>query len=204
MGLGFSFVQIEAVCADLHRVRSDRRAAFVGALQQLQKQGLLDAKRRPGRGKAGTYSFADLMRFVVALELMQAGMMPQLAARLVNDSWLKLQASIYFHSLPPEDDEASGYLWMIDQPLRDLAKSCGEPQSIGLLALTDLADLWTGTSPDEPSRMLILNGAIITRSAMRAITQLGYATLEELRDDLKAELDARDADIRETIERHKG
>ena len=75
----FSFGQIDAVCADYNRIASDKRVAFMGRLKQLQKHDIIEKDRRPGKGKAGTYNFSDLMRFVIAVELMQSGLMPKMA-----------------------------------------------------------------------------------------------------------------------------
>jgi hypothetical protein len=209
----FSFGQIEAVCADLNRIASDKRVAFMGRMKQLQKQGLTHKGKRPGRGKAGSYSFGDLMRFVIAVELIQAGIMPQMAARLVNGSWDLLRTNIYVCSFAPEDTigfakKPTEYLWMLDvEALRSLTRR-GEHESdymerIQAVPLEEAAKALTeglSTDPEvfgESWRTLVLNGHNLTQRVMKNIAfNFGWATRQELRDDIEAEIDAHNAELR--------
>jgi hypothetical protein len=201
----FSFGQIEAVCANLNRIASDRRVAFVGRLKQLQKQGLTKKASRPGRGRAGTYSFGDLMRFVIALELIQAGIMPQMAAKLVNGSWSLLRGNIYACSFAPEDTvgfvaKPTEYLWMLSvEALRSLTRE-GEQEwdhmeRIQAVPVEDAGKvLMSGVGVDavrygEGLRTLVLNGYNLTQRVMRTVAFVfGWATRQQLRDDLEAEM----------------
>lgn len=203
----FSFGQVEAVCADLNRIASDKRVAFMGRLKQLQKQKLTDPAARPGRGKAGTYSFGDLMRFVIAIELIQAGIMPQMAAKLVNGSWSLLRWSIYICSFAPEDTigftgKPTEYLWMLDvEALRSLTTE-GEGawdhmERIRAVPIEEAAEaLAKGVSTDpqifgESWRTLVLNGYNLTQRVMKVIAfHFGYATRLELRQDINDEIEA--------------
>lgn len=209
----FSFGQVEAVCADLNRIASDKRVAFVGRLKQLQKQGLTDKGSRPGRGKAGSYSFADLMRFVIGVELIQAGMMPQRAARTVNGSWSLLRTSIFLCSFAVEDTigHSEGpvrHLWMLDvealQPLTH--RGVGEwddQERINAVPIEEAAkELERGFSSDpdnagEAWRTLVLNGHNLTQRVMKIIAfHFGWFTRKELRDDIRAEVEAHNEELR--------
>src|SRR5215218_3251978 len=135
MKVDLSFGQIEAVCAEFNRIASDKRVAFAGRLKQLQKHDIIDRTRRPGRGKAGTYTFSDLMKFVIAGELMQSGLMPQQVARLVSGSWDILRYSVYCGTLTDEQieqwqemplgpgEEIADWYWMLTpEALREMTE----------------------------------------------------------------------------------
>lgn len=105
----------------------------MGRLKQLQKHDIIEKVRRPGKGKAGTYSFSDLMRFVIAVELMQCGLMPKMAADLVTGSWDLLRYSVYSatHTREEMDEwmemphgpETSDWFWMLTpEALREISE----------------------------------------------------------------------------------
>ena len=209
----FSFGQIEAVCADLNRIASDKRVAFMGRLKQLQKQGLTEKASRPGRGKPGSYSFADLMKFVIALELIQAGIMPQMAAKLVTGSWSMLRKNIYVCTFAPEDtigftSKPTEYLWMLDvEALRSLTTE-GEGEwdhmeRIWAVPIQEAAEaLAKGVSTHpiqagEAWRTLVLNGYNLTQRVMKVIAfHFGYASRLELRKDINDEIEGEDERLR--------
>lgn len=205
MGVGFTFGQIEAVCADLNRIAPDKRVAFVGRLKQLQKQGLTEGQR-PGRGKAGTYSFGDLMRFVIAIELIQAGIMPQMAAKLVAGSWSLLRMNIYVCSFAPEDtigftSKPTEYLWMLNVEALRALTSEGEGEwdhmeRISAVPIEEAAEALAKGVSTEPSifgeswRTLVLNGYNLTQRVMKVVAfHFGYASRLELRRDINEEIE---------------
>lgn len=210
----FSFGQIEAICADLNRIASDKRVAFMGRIKQLQKWFTQDEKaRRPGRGKAGTYRFSDVMRFVIAVELIQSGIMPQMAAKLVMGSWPLLRTNIYVCSFAPEDTIGFGskpteYLWLLDvEALRSLT-SAGEGEwdhmeRIWTVPIEEAADALAKGVSSHPAnigkgwRTLVLNGYNLTQRVMKLIAfHFGYASRLDLRRDIEDEIEAEDARIR--------
>jgi hypothetical protein len=213
MGTEFSFGQIEAVCADLNRIASDKRVAFMGRMKQLQKMGMTEKAHRPGRGKAGTYSFGDLMRFVIAMELIQAGIPPKRAAQLVNGSWSLLRTNIYICSFAPEDtigftSKPTQYLWMMDvEALRPLTSE-GESEwdhmeRIRAVPMEEAVETLTkgvSAAPEifgESWRTLVLNGFNLTQRVMRVIAfHFGYASREELRQDIEREIHDEDERLR--------
>jgi hypothetical protein len=213
----FSFGQIEAVCADLNRIASDKRVAFMGRMKQLQKQGLTDKGKRPGRGKAGAYSFGDMMKFVIAMEFIQAGLMPQVAAKLVTGSWDLLRFNIYSCSFAPEDTVGfskppTQYLWMVDvEALRPLTARGEHPADhwdrIRTVPLEEAAKVLTeGVSADpeifgESWRTLVLNGNNLTQRVMKNIAfHFQWASRQELRDDIEAEIHAHSDEVRKFAE----
>ena len=208
MSTDFSFGQIEAICAALNRIASDKRVAFAGRLKQLQKQGLMEESRRPGRGKAGTYTFSDLMRFVVAVELIQAGLMPQMAARLVTGSWLGLRYSVYSATFTEEEmdewqemplgPETRDYYWMLTpEALREMTEEgfgkYDHMDSILAVPVEEVADRLQSDVEigvfGEGWRMIVLHGTKITKAVVGLLEgQYRYATREQMRADLQGEL----------------
>lgn len=200
----FSFGQIEAVCAALNRIASDKRVAFAGRLKQLQKQGLMEESRRPGRGKAGTYSFSDLMQFVVAGELMQCGLMPQMAARLVNGSWDLLRYSVYSATHTneemaewmemPHGPETSDWFWMLTpEAFRDMTEEgvgkYDHMESILAVPYEEVAERLRADREigvwGESWRTIALHGTMITKRVVDLVEdQFGYATREQMRESL--------------------
>lgn len=211
----FSFGQVEAVCAELNRIASDKRVAFMGRMKQIQKWFTEDEKeRRPGRGKAGTYSFGDLMRFVIAIELIQAGIMPQMAAKLVAGSWSLLRMNIYICSFAPEDtigftSKPTEYLWMLNvEALRPLTtEGEGEWDHMERIRAVPIEEatgaLTKGVSTDptiygESWRTLVLNGYNLTQRVMKVVAfSFGYASRLALREDINAEIEADNEKLRE-------
>lgn len=207
MPVEFTFGQIEAVCADLNRIASDKRVAFMGRMKQLQKWFTDDDKeRRPGRGKAGSYRFSDLMRFVIAVELIQAGIMPQMAAKLVAGSWSLLRMNIYVCSFAPEDtigftSKPTEYLWMLNVEALRALTSDGEGEwdhmeRIDAVPIEEAAEALARGVSNEPAifgeswRTLVLNGYNLTQRVMKVVAfHFGYATRLELREDISSELE---------------
>ena len=209
MRMEFSFGQIEAVCAAQNRIASDKRVAFMGRLKQLQKHDIIAPDRRPGRGKAGTYSFTDLMRFVVAVELMQCGLMPQMAARMVNGSWSGLRNTIYAATYTDEELEewqempfgpnTADWYWMLTpEALREMTEEgfgkWDHMEAILPVPVTDVAELLASDREigvfGEGSRMIVLHGTKIARATLFLVEhQFRYAKREALREEIQSDFD---------------
>ena len=84
MSLSLRFSEVEALFAGVHLVASDKRIAFQGRLKALLRIGLLPDVML-GRGRAATYSAPDVFILGVALELLQLGLSPERAVRVVLD-----------------------------------------------------------------------------------------------------------------------
>jgi hypothetical protein len=205
MAVDFSFGQVEAVCAAMQDIASDKRPAFTSRLKHLMKSGIVDEERRggqfrPGRGKAAKFSYAQLMKFVIGVELLQAGTPPALAAKLVQGNWLQLRVGVYFALYNEVEKRAAGdpreeTFWVLGpEALRDLTNS-GESDwdhyeaFESIYRTEDLAGHLAGHATSglrgHYRRQLVLNGTAITRSAAFLISfEMHIATIDELRDDL--------------------
>lgn len=204
MSTEFSFGQIEAVCARLNRIASDKRVAFMGRLKQLQKHNIIEKGRRPGKGKAGSYSFSDLMRFVVAVELMQCGLMPKMAADLVNGSWSLLRYSVYSatHTREEMDEwmemphgpETADWFWMLTpEAMREISQEgLGEWDHMEAIHAVPFEEVAEQLRADreigaygESWRTIALHGTMITQAVIAIVEdEFRYATRSEMREDL--------------------
>lgn len=209
MAVELSFGQIEAVCAALNRIASDKRVAFAGRLKQLQKHNIIDPERRPGRGKPGTYSLMDLMRFVIAVELMQAGLMPQMAARFVNGSWSALQYTIFSATYTDEELEEwqempfgptiVDWYWMLTpEALREMTEEgFGKYDHMEAIMPVPVDEVAERLKSDreigvfgEGSRMIVLHGTKIAKATIFLLEhQFRYATAEDMRAEIQADFD---------------
>ena len=204
MSTEFSFGQIEAICARHNRIASDKRVAFMGRLKQLQKHDIIEKDRRPGKGKAGTYSFSDLMRFVIAVELMQCGLMPKMAADLVTGSWDLLRYSVYSatHTREEMDEwmemphgpETSDWFWMLTpEALREISEEgLGKYYHMEAILAVPFEEVAERLRADreigvfgEGWRTIALHGTMITQAIVAIVEdEFRYASREEMREDL--------------------
>lgn len=211
MAVDFSFGQMEAVCAAMQDISSDKRTAFTSRLKHLMKAGIFDQERRngrftPGRGKAAKFSFTQVMQMVVGVELLQAGTPPSLVARLIQGNWSSLRVGIHFALFNEVEKRAAGdpreetYWILAPEALRELS-AAGESQYDHYEAFETVyreADLLAHFTQHEVGgvtghyrRQLVLNGTAITRAAAFLITgELHVANIQELQQAIHAEIDA--------------
>ena len=152
-----------------------------------------------------------MMRFVIAMEFVQAGIMPQMAARLVSGSWSLLLTNLYVCSYAPEatighSEAPPTYLWMIrPEALRSLTAE-GEAdwdnmERVWAVPLDEASQFLTEGAPTqhfygEGWRTLVLNGTNLTQTVMRQVAFVfKYASLNDLRADLAREIEARDEEM---------
>ena len=83
MPLEWSWKQLEAVFAAVHRISREGRPAFNSKLRHLQRSGVLP-DTRSGRGRAATYGARHVVRVGFALELLQLGMTPEHATAILQ------------------------------------------------------------------------------------------------------------------------
>lgn len=214
MALKLQYGQVEAILAALYGIADDKRVAFQGRIKHLQRQGFPPGTNT-GKGKAASYSFPQLMQMVIALELIQAGLMPQLAGRLTAGSWGDLAMSVYsctFSELEAAEHSSkpTEYLWLLSvEALRSLT---GAPdgefdgmEEITAVPIEDapkfLALRGEVRGIGQSWRTLVLNGYQLTQKIMYLVAfWFKYATREEMRADLLGEIEGRNASVRELAE----
>jgi len=210
MAVDFSFGQIEAVCAAMSDISSDKRIAFTSRIKHLMKAGIIDEERRsvdrPGRGKAAKFTFSQLMKVVIGVELLQAGTPPALAAKLVQGNWMQLRVGIHFalygetEKRAPGDPREETYWIMAPEALRDLS-AVGEDwfdhyeafESIYTREelLRHFETHRVGGMRGHYRRQLILNGTAITKAAAFLISgEFHIASILELQAAIFDEIDA--------------
>lgn len=211
MAVDFSFGQVEAVCVAMQDIAPDKRTAFTSRLKHLMKSGIIDEDRprgefRPGRGKAAKFSFSQLMKMVIGVELVQAGIPPALAAKLVSGNWNSLRVGVHFALYNEVEKRERGdpreeTHWILSpETLRELS-NIGESRfdhyeafatvyrSDDLLA--HFARHEGGMVTGHYRRQLVLNGTAIARAAAFLIAnELTIASIQELQADIYAEIDA--------------
>jgi hypothetical protein len=210
MAVDFSFGQMEAVCAAMQDISPDKRTAFTSRLKHLMKSGIFDEERRngefrPGRGKAAKFSFTQVMKMVVGVELLQAGTPPALVARLIQGNWMSLRVGVHFALYNEVEKRKAGdpreetYWIFSPEALRELS-SAGESRYDHYEAFETVyreADLLAHFTKHEVAgvtghyrRQVVLNGTAITRAAAFLITgELRAARMEELQTDIYAEIE---------------
>lgn len=103
--LELTFNQVEATFTQRFDVPPDRAVAFRGRLQHLQRLEIPEGSRT-GRGIRATYGWKQLVQLMVALDLLDLGMMPDAAAKGVRKSSDLLLHSIHLTLM--EFDSAAG------------------------------------------------------------------------------------------------
>jgi hypothetical protein len=207
-----SFAQIEAVLMVMHDIAVEKRVAFVGRLKNLQKLELLGEAGRPGRGAVGSYGYSDLVKFVVAVELLRAGLPPQLATSVVRNNWGSMYGSLHYHTQNPvwrldeefarngdtetekalEDYET--YVWLLEpDALADLRQNNEDKDKAPRLVSSRLEDLdvrlWLGLTqkPDHYARRVVmLHATRLINELTRVLYNLGFMTTEDAIEDLES------------------
>jgi hypothetical protein len=80
-----SFQQIEAIFSARYGVPPDRAIAFRGRLQNLQRHGLPDGANT-GKGRKANYNWWQLAQLSIALDLIEIGLPPDTATKLIVNS----------------------------------------------------------------------------------------------------------------------
>lgn len=194
-----SFGQVEAVLAAVYEIQDHKRVAFAGRLKMLQKNGL-PTGARPGRGKAGTYSFPHLLQLAVGVEMLQFGLAPQRAASMVAKSWPTICHSTNYALIGPNGEldyhPDVNFLWMVrPTELSDLQPDHGsvlaDYASIEPIAKDRLAYILSGPGfvpglfSSVEGAMLMPAGRII-HSLLWHTVVAKYLSLEHVGEQLRA------------------
>ena len=81
----YPYKVVEAALARLHVENPSAMGAFRGRLKHLQRIGLVPSS--PGRGKRIEYSFEDVAKWALALEVAEFGIDPLVIRQLVLSAW---------------------------------------------------------------------------------------------------------------------
>jgi hypothetical protein len=221
MPVDFSFGQMVAVCSAMQDIAPSKLPAFTSRLKHLMQamtkaQEAENRTKGPGRGRVAKFSFSQLMRVVIALELIQAGTPPALAARLVEGNWTQLRVGVYFGLYNEVEKRAAGdpreetYWVLMPEALRELSKS-GESswdhyEAFESIYRTDDLAMYLASHSSTGMRghyrrQVVLNGTVITRAAAFIISfEMGRASIEELRDELYREIKDDEARLEKALE----
>ena len=229
MGFELSFGQVEAVLAKLNKIADHKRVAFMSRLKHLQKNGCPDRQKRPGRGKPGAYSFSELMQTAIAVDLLQSGLPPALAAKIATGTWLGIRATVYIATFLKADvdeinearvrdgleerDYPDTWLWMVSpEALRDMTtdgtSEWDHYEAMMPVRLSDAAEqLEKGSAVGvfgRGWRTLVINGTALTQAVMSIVAHhFRFAEWKAMRDDIKVEMDEDEARFEEFAEEIK-
>lgn len=199
----FAFGQVEAVLAWQHQIADHKRAAFMSRLKHLQKNGL-PIRDRPGRGRAGTFTFTQLLQIAIALEFVQSGIPPAEAAKLVTGNWRTFRNTAYTSAFTVEGLQATHWLWLVrpealQELTRDGVTQYDHLEAVRLLPLDEAVEYFRGLNElprGQGIRQLIINGSRLVRElAVLVVQTFKFATAEEIGADFDAEHDADTARI---------
>lgn len=202
----FTFGEVDAVLSALNDIAIHKRVAFTGRLKFLLKNGL-PTRARPGRGKAATYSFSDLMQLAFAVELMQAGMDQKRAASLVQHNWLSVRHTIYMatftesevREMRGEDAEVHDprdWVWTIDMhALRDLTpdgvSEYDDYEAVSAMDTAGAASILAAQTalPGRRSTLVVHGGPLTARVVYLVAFAFKFASVAEMRADIEADMD---------------
>lgn len=91
--MDLSFKQLEKVFAERFAIGEDRAVAFRARLQHLQRQGIPEGVNT-GRGTRANYGWKQVIQLMVALDMIDLGLTPEVAIRRVKQNTDQLVATI--------------------------------------------------------------------------------------------------------------
>lgn len=93
MDFEISFAQLEAILAVHHDVADHKRSAFQARLKNLQRLGLVPGVAA-GRGRSSAFGAGEVVKMALAVELLQLGLPPERAVRLVRENGYPLSMGV--------------------------------------------------------------------------------------------------------------
>jgi hypothetical protein len=81
----FGYAQVESILAKVFDAEDAQRGAFRGRLKHFRKLGI--PAKNPGKGSRLQYSASDLFQLLIALELSEFNIDPNLIVKIVQDHW---------------------------------------------------------------------------------------------------------------------
>ena len=82
----FGYARVELILAKVFDAEDAQRGAFRGRLKHFRKLGI--PAKNPGKGSRLQYSASDLFQLLVALELSEFNIDPNLIVKIVQDHWM--------------------------------------------------------------------------------------------------------------------
>lgn len=81
----FGYAQVELILARVFDAEDAQRGAFRGRLKHFRKLGI--PAKNPGKGSRLQYSASDLFQLLIALELSEFNIDPNLIVKIVQEHW---------------------------------------------------------------------------------------------------------------------
>ena len=109
MDFGIPRSQMLELLADAMEVPEGRRTALLGRFQHLQRLSLIDGIN-PGRGKAAEYRANQVLIIAVAFEMLQIGLTPERAVRVIKHNEDELHCAIWT-AVKEEGEISPSIIW---------------------------------------------------------------------------------------------
>ncbi|MHB9878975.1 hypothetical protein ACSMXM_04840 [Pacificimonas sp. ICDLI1SI03] len=88
-----TFAQTDQIIARLNAIKPSSRSAFTNRLKNFQRIGFPKGTNT-GRGKAAVYTSVHLLKLAIAVEFLQVGITPSVAAAAVEEGWPSISLSV--------------------------------------------------------------------------------------------------------------
>jgi hypothetical protein len=175
-----SFGAVEAALVAAYAIAPKARGAFRGRITALQKQGLLGAANRPGRGHALTYRWDQFTLLVFAIEMLEAGVSPAAVLALVKERGDRLRKIFRdAQNAADHDHGPTDVVVAVAGTLMTSEWSSGVP-AVNSFPLHKLDDhmrlLMKSDDPRLPARSIILN---LSQALRRFHSALAVSFLDE-------------------------
>lgn len=166
--LDYGFAAVERAFASIHNIADDKRSAFVGRLQHLQKLKFPEGTNT-GRGRAARYQPHHILLLAIVLQLNELGMIPDKAIRITRRSTGFIAAGV-METLNPTPLALESPL-ICHVPTSNLEELATHHISDFGLRISSLSKM----SPDEWSERLFKEKpALIARSCWFTFSSLVY------------------------------
>lgn len=139
----YSYGQVEAALAAVHRIPPKALGAFKGRIKHFQRIGIVPAS--PGKGKRIDYSLTDVYLWGFCLEFAEFGMDPVTIKKLADKMW----NNIYYEAFGPQPESDLYFFFhpallgkdFAAELMQSIETPDGAPSSIRFIISQDLAEV---------------------------------------------------------------
>ena len=102
--------QMLKLLADAMLVPEERRSAFLGRFQHLQRLSLISGIN-PGRGRAARYDPLQIMVVAIAFQMLQLGLSPERTVQAISQNKERLYYAISLSTGPSGEEVGNSIIW---------------------------------------------------------------------------------------------
>jgi hypothetical protein len=170
-GFAVSFATVEQALLRMHEVKPQHEDAWRSRINFLRREGLLG--ERPGSGRRiGYHTAAQLPKLLLALELAQAAVAPQVALSLIATSWDN-RLNRFFRQAEEARDRRTSDVLLLLAGITGMVERAG---AIPVIEVTtaDRLDVLRMVLDDHsvPGRALVINLTARLRRFYKALSEI--------------------------------